>query len=169
MADLPVFTQFFSPKNLRQKFRDGSLAPEWAVAYPMIFDHDDLRIAKTQAKHGYHYFEWLSAILLFHTTGMFSLVEKYTFRSHQRKRSIVERLCGDDTAQFLSKAAEARSQCPDLLVYRPDLSDWFFCEVKGPKDRIQKNQIAWFTELEAISGKKVFLIKLSEVEAQNQL
>ena len=169
MADFPVFANFFSSDKLHQRFRDGSLAPEWKAAYPMIFDHDDLRIATTQAQHGYHYFEWLSAILLFHTTGMLSLVEKYAFRSHERKRGIVERLCDADTAQFLFRnGIEAHVQCPDLLVYRPDLSDWFFCEVKGPDDRIRDNQLAWFPELERVTGKKVYLVQISEVEARKQ-
>ena len=167
MDDFPVYAHFYTSDKLHQRFRDGSLAPEWASAYPMIFDRDDLRLAETQAMRGYHYFEWLSAILLFHTHGMLSLVEKYNFRSHPRKRSMVEELCDHETAQFIFRGgSEARVMCPDLLVYRPDLSDWFFCEVKGPKDRVQKNQAAWFNELQAKTGKNVYLIQLSEVVGQ---
>jgi hypothetical protein len=168
MTDFSIFAYFFTSNELHQRYRDGFLAPEWASAYPMIFDHDDLRIAETQSKKGYHYFEWLSAILLFHTNGLLSLVECYTFRSHPRKRSLVERLCGDNTARFLfDKGVEARAQCPDLLVYHPDLSYWFFCEVKGPTDRIQDNQVTWFHVLEEVTGKKVYLIQLSEVKGIN--
>ena len=160
---------FVSTDRLHQRWRDGILAPEWAAAYPSIFDHDDLRMAGTQAHLGYHYFKWLSAILLFHTRGLLSLVEKYTFRSHERKRRLIERLCDTSSVGFLLEGGrESLIQCPDLLVYSPDLSDWFFCEVKGPKDHVREEQVLLFHELERATGKKVFVVEIREADRKRR-
>ena len=55
---------------------------------------------------------------------------------------------------------KAESQCPDLALYLPDFSDWFFCEVKGPTDRLSPAQKRYFSRLEDVSGKPVRSIKL---------
>jgi len=39
----------------------------------MLFDEDDLRIAQNQAHLGYHFFEWLAAVLLYHMYGYFGV------------------------------------------------------------------------------------------------
>jgi len=54
------------------------------------------------------------------------------------------------------------TQCPDLLVYSPDYSDWFFCEVKGPKDRIREPQRLFFEELFKVSGKEISIVKFKK-------
>jgi hypothetical protein len=62
---------------------------------PGSFDDDDLRLANSQP--GVHFYEWLGAIVLHHTTGYLSLVEKYEFARHPRKQDIVSQLlppCG---------------------------------------------------------------------------
>ena len=165
MPEIPTLAKFFTSPQHQQRWREGLLAPEWASAYPAIFDHDDLRIAGTQAHLGYHYHEWLAAILLHHTKGLLSLVEKYTFRSHDRKRRVVERLCDASSTEFLlQRGKEALVQCPDLLVYRPDLSEWYFCEVKGPHDRLRPEQAALFDQVEQATGKKVFLVEFLEAD-----
>jgi len=169
MAEIPVPTSFFTFRHLHQRWRDGQLAPGWASAYPAIFDHDDLRIARNQAHLGYHYHEWLSAILLYHTRGLLSLVEKYTFRSHERKRRVVERLCDAASTRFLlERGRESLVQCPDLLVYRPDLTDWFFCEVKGPNDHIRPEQRDLFSQVEQATGKKVYILDLHDTEKRKR-
>jgi len=47
------------------------------------------------------------------------------------------------------------------LVYKPDFSDWFFCEVKGGKDRLREEQKNRFEILSALSGKPIYLIKIN--------
>lgn len=165
MCDILVLATFISSDTLRQRWREGSLAPVWAAAYPELFDPDDLRIARRQAHLGYHFFEWLAAILLFHTQGLSSLVEQYTFPSHDRKRELIERMCDPKSVEFLlSRGKGSLVQCPDLLVYRPDLSDWFFCEVKGPRDRLQDKQVVLFRELKAVTGKEVFVVEFRDAQ-----
>ena len=55
-------------------------------------------------------------------------------------------------------------QCPDLLVYHPDLSDWFFCEVKGPRDSLRPEQIELFREMEHTTGKDVYVVNFGELK-----
>ena len=45
-------------------------------------------------------------------------------------------------------------------MYAPDLSDWFFCEVKGPRDRLRPVQVNKFEGLAMVSGKPVRLLYL---------
>ncbi len=47
-----------------------------------------------------------------------------------------------------------------LLMYAPDMSDWFFCEVKGPGDRLRSEQMSKFEALAEVSGEPVRLMHL---------
>ena len=131
----------------RERFRDGSLVQEWLTRYPMLFDKADQGVLVTEHQRRYHFLEWLSAILLFESTGYLSFVEKYTAKSHESKRrklqgflqpSIFEWLCMSESGQ------------PDLFVYEPKTGDWFFCEVKGERDKIRENQLAWAQSFNAL-------------------
>jgi hypothetical protein len=142
-------------------WRSGRLAPEWARRFPELFDEQDLRLAESQGPLGYHFVEWLAAIVLYHTTGYLSLVQKYEFTIHRRKQEIVQKLLPADVLPILSDRAEhGRAQSPDLLMYAPDLSDWFFCEVNGPRDDLRPEQTAKFAALAETSGKPVRLLHL---------
>jgi hypothetical protein len=57
-------------------------------------------------------------------------------------------------------------QAPDLLAYKPDFSDWFFCEIKGGLDRLREEQLKHFETLSALSGKPVYLIKINPTKIQ---
>ena len=59
-----------------------------------------------------------------------------------------------------------KTQAPDLLVYKPDFSDWFFCEVKGGKDRLREEQESRFEILSALSKKPVYMIKINPIKIQ---
>ena len=86
------------------------------------------------APRGYHFIEWLAAIVLHHSTGYLALVSKYEFPRHRQKQRVVEQLLPPAVRGALRDRLEhGRAQPPDLLMYAPDLSDWFFCEVKGPR------------------------------------
>jgi hypothetical protein len=74
----------------RARWQSRNLALEWRQKFPDLFDDDDLRIAKSQPN--IHFYEWLGAIVLHHTTGYLSLVEKYEFATHPRKQQIVAQL-----------------------------------------------------------------------------
>jgi hypothetical protein len=146
-------------RRQRDSFAAG-LWNVWSKKYPELFDPDDEALAKTQSKNGHHFYEWLAAILIFHGTGYLSLVEKYQFPKHQRKLRVVEKLASDglNRAIELSNTKRITSQLPDLLVYAPDFSDWYFCEVKGGKDELGKRQLKDFELLASETGKSIRLI-----------
>jgi hypothetical protein len=146
-----------------ERFTSGQLWQDWAKSFPDIFDEMDVQIARNQAPPPmrYHFFEWLAAVVLYQTTGYLSLVEQYEFPSHQRKRTILQRVVPPDLLEFITDHSipYGHVQCPDLLVYSPDFSDWFFCEVKGPRDTLSQPQRQFFHALAERSGKQIAILR----------
>jgi len=101
----------------------------------------------TQHQRNYNFFEWLAAVLLFESTGYLSLVAKYTSNNHPEKHDKLRR-CLTPTVDAWPLTNESGQ--PDLFVYSPTNAEWFFCEVKGPADRIRENQLEWRTRLEQV-------------------
>jgi hypothetical protein len=94
--------------------------------------------------------------VLYHATGYLSLVEKYEFKKHKRKRRILEELASVKLLSLIDdRETFGNSQCPDLLMYAEDRSDWFFCEVKGHGDRTSASQGEYFEALEAVTGRPI--------------
>lgn len=160
-ALIPIGTFAVNPKQ-RERFVSGKLWQEWHDKYSEIFDDDDLRLAERQP--GYHFYEWLAAILIHHSIGYLSLVEKYqyTAEKHKRKEWVLKQL----NSPTLSKALEYQGdygyvQCPDLLVYERDFSDWYFCEVKGGRDKLTVKQERHFQALADLTKKPVRLVEFS--------
>lgn len=159
MSEFNEYAKFVTTESHRENFKSGNLVEIWSRIYPCLFDDKDLQIALNQRHLGYHYYEWFAAILLYHTKGLLSLVEGYAYRSHKRKWGIIETLVDEKTSNFLSRSGvSSATQCPDLLVYSADRSNWFFCEVKGPKDRLHQKQIDFFHELGCVTGKKIQIV-----------
>jgi hypothetical protein len=163
-AQFPIIDILQFDQNQRMQFQSGELPRKWYKEYPSIFDEDDLRLAFSRPT--YHFFEWLGAICLYQRSGYLSLIEQYQFKNHKHKQAILSRL----NFPGLKKAMEYqlrinKTQAPDLLVYKPDYSDWFFCEVKGRDDPLSQQQRNHFTVLSEISGKPIYLIifKVSKI------
>ena len=89
----------YDPKQ-RARFIAGELGEHWAKRYPEIFDKDDLRIYRNQCEDGYHFYEWLGAILLYEVTGYLSLVEKYGCKSHPGKDLVYKKLAPDTVQEM---------------------------------------------------------------------
>ncbi len=160
MIDLGLFA--FPPERKRS-WQLGYLREEWAVRYPHLFDLDDIRLARNQGSQGYHFIEWQAAITLHELTGYLALVSKYEFANHPRKTDVLRRILMPSALAFIrSRAAKRGTQCPDLLMYAPDYSGAFFCEVKGPGDRLRHEQVAFFGELDRITCVPVHLIRFRE-------
>jgi hypothetical protein len=142
----------------RREFRRGGWRT-WARQYPILFDELDSRNAASQAVLGYHFFEWMAAIAVFEWTGYRVLVKKYHLRRHERKVEIFRRLVPERVYRLFAQPRRfGKTQGPDLFVYNRN-RDWFFCEVKGPRDRLRPGQRAFFSALEAASGRPVRLIR----------
>lgn len=153
------FTFVYSPER-RERFRLGELSEEWVERYPELFDEDDVRILKTEHQRQYHFFEWLSAVLLFESTGYISLMEKYTAKSHPLKLQTFSRLVSPDLYEFVMGS---QSGMPDLFVFHPVTNDWFFAEVKGGADKLRKNQLEMIAQLKERTSKHVRIIQLNEI------
>lgn len=146
--------------NQATRWQSGELPKGWAERFPQLFDADDLRLAGTQGPKGYPFSEWLGAIILFHLTGYLSLVSKYEFPRHKRKQAIIGKLLPNQVLALMKDHPDlGGTQCPDLLAYSQDLSDWFFCEVKGPGDRLRERQRLYFDRLAQVSGRPISLLR----------
>lgn len=146
-------------RSQRDLWRSGGLAPEWARRFPEPFDEDDVRLVEGQGPYGWHFVEWLAAMVLYHTTGYLSLVSKYEFAKHLRKQELVEKVLPPGVLAILRDRTEHGSaQGPDLLVHARDFSDWFFCEAKGPRDRLRAEQERKFEALATVTGKPMRLL-----------
>lgn len=134
---------------------------QWAAQYPEVFDQRDLELANHVTNTAnYHFFEWLAAIQIHQSTGYLSLIEKWGQKNaHKRKYDLVNQLF--DLSCFLLEGPRFglsfALKGPDLVVYKPDLSDYFFVECKGGKDKLSPEQIQSFQILQQYSGKPVYL------------
>jgi hypothetical protein len=144
----------------RERFFDGELGEHWKKKYRRLFDKHDERLRRSQgtkkkSKNCYHFYEWLSAILIFEATGYRSLM-KYDCAKHKKKHKLFERIAPREVYEFLKQDS---SGCPDLFCYSP----WHFCEVKGAGDKLSKKQLDRFSELHKLSGKQVCVLWLKEL------
>lgn len=130
-------TVFYTPQ-LRELW-PTPLAQRWAKVYPQVFDEDDLRITRHQPK--YHFREWLAAVYLLHRDGALCLVEKYIYDdTHPRKAKAVQGLLTQAQLAALRRwRKDYKVQPPDLLVYSPDWSSFWFAEIKGRRSDLGPN------------------------------
>ena len=149
-------TSIHCPRSLRAMW-PNPLAPQWRNAYPHLFDDKDLDLTVTQSWT--HFFEWFSAIHIYHRDGDYSLVEKYNCLSHGHKRAIYESVMSEQERAILHRVCDANGvQVPDLLIYSPDRSRYRFAEVKGAGDRLSTGQRASHDAIESELGVQVEVI-----------
>jgi hypothetical protein len=67
---LPKQFNFLFNENQRARFRSGELVVKWHARYPEILD-DDVRILAGHAQRQYHFFEFLSAVLIYAATRLY--------------------------------------------------------------------------------------------------
>jgi hypothetical protein len=158
MTELRQLGAFDVPRERLIEWKSGKLVQEWHLRFPQLFDANDCDHASHVCHSGKLFWEWLGAILLHHTTGYLSLVTKYESPSHARKRQVLARLFVSEVCEYLTRR-RGQALAPDLLMYAPDHSDCFFCEVKGPTDRIRIEQTDRFKELEGRTGKPISVIQ----------
>lgn len=113
---------------------------------------------------GTHFYEWLAAILIYHSTGYLSLIEQYQFKNHKRKQTVLKKINSSLLNELIAGQHQLHVQFPDLLVYSPDFTDWFFCEVKGGTDALSDAQERAFQTLAELSHQPVYLIEFHLTE-----
>jgi hypothetical protein len=158
----------------RALWNAGDLAPRWANQFPDLFDAADLDFAINQGTRlGFGFVEWLAAIVLHHATGFCPLFgyEAGTVSEQKAKvpgypeairakEEIVQAVLPPNVIAAMRDHSKDGVLPPDLLLYAPDFSDWFFCEVKGPGDKVSGSQYEKFKTLVSISGKPVRVLRL---------
>jgi hypothetical protein len=101
----------------------------------------------------------LGAVLLYESMGYLSLIEKYETPGHVRKFELFKDMVGP---KLFDDIRGDRVGSPDLFVFAPDRSDWFFCEVKGAADVLRDCQLRRFRRLFDITGKRVYVLSLKK-------
>lgn len=157
MESFEVLETFTVSAAERDSYQRGVLWQRWLVDYPMLFDESDRDKAEKNACRGIGFYEGLAAIRLFETTGYLALVDYYQYAKQTRKNALFRHLVGSDLAHLANRT---RVYCPDLLVYKQDLSDFYFVEVKGGRDRLRPKQCAWFQQVGHATGKPIYLINI---------
>lgn len=159
---------FTYPKQLRKQFvhdTRGQLEA-WQREYPFLFDVRDASLANDYQGRALnpHFLEWYAAIQMYQTHGYYSLNQKYECSGHAAKQGLLRRLASEEAFRFMINPhpVHGAGLCPGLLLYRPDLSDWCFCTVRGPKDSLQPKQARYWQELTAVTGRKILLVCLKE-------
>ena len=150
--------EFTITKRQKQSFKSGELWRRWVDQYPFLFDEIDRGYFENQGKYGFGLVEALAAIFLYNATGYTSISGSYCYENQGTKPQIVKGLVSPETWKLIKQTRKYHSQPPDLLSYIPNSKDYFFCEVKGPGDKVRETQELYFAELEKVSGKPVFLI-----------
>jgi hypothetical protein len=158
MKEIDLFANFVFSDQEKIDFATNELWKTWVEKYPFLFDHDDLiAVAENPA---FHYYEWMAAIRLYEEWGYLSLVEKYVHKRYARKYGILCQLAPKKVVDMLTSTwKNYHTHCPDLLVYRQDQSEYFFCEVKGQHERITQNQDFLFDMLRQVSNKRTCIIR----------
>jgi VRR-NUC domain len=146
------------PKELMNTWRTGALARRWRQEFPDLFRARDYEIIQNQFVHGFHLGEWFVA-RHYWTQGHRVLIEKYAFESHPEAYAIAAHLLGKSGLEFIH-AHRLSCQPPDLLIYEPDMSSFFFAEVKRHRDRMKPAQQEFFETLERRFGCRVVVVSL---------
>jgi uncharacterized protein DUF3553 len=159
---------FTYPKQLRKQFAHDTRGQieAWQREYSFLFDVRDASLATSYQGRSLspHFLEWYAAIKMYETLGYYSLNKNYECPDHAAKQGLLRRLLSEQAFRFLVNPhpVYGEGHCPELLLYKPDLSDWCFCTVKGPKDTLQLEQARYWQELIAVSDKKIMQVCLKE-------
>jgi hypothetical protein len=101
---------------------------------------------------------------MYETFGYHSLNKNYECPDHAAKQGLLRRLASEEAYKFIVNPHPVYGEglCPELLLFKPDLSDWSFCTVTGPKDSVKADQARYWRELIAVTGKKIVQVCLKE-------
>ena len=158
---------FTYPKYLRKQFVDDTRGQieTWQREYPFLFDVRDASLAHDYQGRALnpHFLAWYAAIQMYETLGYYSLNEKYECSGHAAKQGLLRRLVPEEVFRFMTHPHPVYGEglCPELLLYKPDFSDWCFCTVKG-KGTLKLERARYWQELIALTGKKIMQVSLKE-------
>jgi hypothetical protein len=156
----------FYTEELKQQFKTGKLWKEWIDKYPQLFRKEDW--CENQFQLGYCFFEMLTAIQIFHSTGFLNICwgNLASKNLEEHKKAILNKRFTKDLYNLAvhgGKYLGHSPQPPDVFFYHPtDENLWFFCEVKGARDRLSPWQRAYFAEIDKLSNGRVYICRFKE-------
>ena len=159
---------FSYPKHLKKQFQHDTRGQieAWQRDYPFLFDVRDASLANDYQGRNLspHFLEWFAAIRIYETMGYYSLNEKYECTGHAAKQGTLRRLASEEAFRFMTNPhpVYGAGLCPELLLYRPDFSDWCFCTVRSMKDSLEPDRARYWRELTAVTGKKIMQVTIKE-------
>ena len=101
-------------------------------------------------------------MVIFNTIGYFSLMKEYELTSHKRKHEAFKQIVDPKAFQYIMGPKEEENHCPDLFCYSVEIDEWFFCDVKGKEEQWNLDRLAFFKNLQDISGNTVRLITIDK-------
>ena len=110
--------------------------------------------------------EWSKDLLLSSAKLVASSARRYGVPLDRQHIIAHDDVPGGVSLDILDLIHNNSTQCPDLLTYSPDMSDWFFCEVKGLGDRLSPAQKEYFEELSKLSDKSIRIIKFKALKTE---
>jgi len=160
--------EFSYPKHLRKQFQHDTSGQieAWQRDYPFLFDVRDASLANDYNGRALspHFLEWFAAIKIYEKLGYYSLNENYETAGHAAKQGLLRKMASEEAFRFMTNPHPIYGEglCPELLLYRPDFSDWCFCTVKGPKGSLTPERARYWRELITITGKKIMQVTMKE-------
>lgn len=165
IAEEMVFTY---PKHLKKQFLHDTRGQieAWQRDYPFLFDVRDASLANDYQGRTLnpHFLEWFAAIKIHEVLGYYSLNEKYESAGHAAKQGTLRKLVSEDAFRFMTTPHQVYGEglCPELLLYRPDFSDWCFCTVRSTKSALEPERVRYWQELIRITGKRIMQVTIKE-------
>ena len=155
-------------ESQRDLWKARTLGRQWMERYenelPLYFNAERRRMVEEDRTvlEGFGFFETLGALVLYHATGYLPLSSTPNFKfTVDEENAVVEGLMDPDLLRLIrDQESFGLTQAPDNLMYAPGLSDWFFCDAKGPTDRLdpRTNAKEKFEAIARASGKPVRLL-----------
>lgn len=160
-------------ESQRDLWSARTLGRQWMQRYeaelPLYFNAECRRFVEEGrlVLDGRGFFETLGALVLYHATGYLPLNSTWNFEFPvKEENAVVERLMDSDLLRLIRDHSTevGQTQAPDNLMYAPDFSDWFFCDAKGPTDRLPKNERKKFEAIAEMSGRPVRLLHFRSMD-----
>jgi hypothetical protein len=148
-------TTIYYPQTLRDAW-PRPLADQWYEYYPHLFDEIDLQLTQSEGHRSFHFVEWFTTLHLYQRDGACSLMEKYIFKSHERKVACCREVLTEQEWSVLNSLwYDDHVQPPDLFVVSREGTSYSFAEVKGPGDSIREPQEASHQRIIKELGKSI--------------
>ncbi|MGB7343041.1 MAG: VRR-NUC domain-containing protein [Pirellulaceae bacterium] len=145
-------------RETMERFKSKELPTHWRNQYPFLFSQQDFDILKNQNSF---LAEWWGAALIYESTGMHALVDKYGHHGGSgtwpEKQAILADYVTPEQQQSLTKRRpENGSTPPDLFLFDPKhQQSCMMCECKSPTDKLRTKQCELFDILQETTGIEV--------------